>query len=138
GGPLRARRGRVGAGDPAHERDLDVCRCGRRARGFGGAAGLRVARGLRDAVEPGGYREGFDGRRQQRRQRRRRGGRLMGRRAVRRRERGVVLVLVLWVFMTLGVLALDFSSYMRDDATATLNLSDETRGYYMALAGLNR
>jgi len=62
----------------------------------------------------------------------------VARRAGRRRERGVVLVLVLWVFMTLGVLALDFSSYMRDDATATLNLSDETRGYYMALAGMNR
>jgi type II secretory pathway component PulK len=62
----------------------------------------------------------------------------MGRRAGSRRERGVVLVLVLWVFMTLGVLALDFSSYIRDDAMATLNLSDETRGYYMALAGLNR
>src|SRR6185503_19933159 len=62
----------------------------------------------------------------------------MARRVGRHRERGVVLVLVLWVFMTLGVLALDFSSYMRDDATATLNLSDETRGYYMALAGLNR
>jgi type II secretory pathway component PulK len=46
-------------------------------------------------------------------------------------------VLVLWVFMTLGVLALDFSSYMRDDAMATLNLSDEARGYYMALAGMN-
>jgi type II secretory pathway component PulK len=56
----------------------------------------------------------------------------------RSRQRGVILVLVLWVFMTLGVLALDFSSYMRDDATAALNLSDETRGYYLALAGMNR
>jgi type II secretory pathway component PulK len=59
------------------------------------------------------------------------------RRPFRRGERGVILVLVLWVFMTLGVLALDFSSYMRDDAMATLNLSDEARGYYMALAGMN-
>jgi general secretion pathway protein K len=61
--------------------------------------------------------------------------------AIRRgnpRERGVVLLLVLWVFMTLGVLALDFSSYMRDDAMATSNLSDETHGYYLALAGMNR
>ena len=62
----------------------------------------------------------------------------MARRTHCRRERGVVLVLVLWVFMTLGVLALDFSSYMRDDATATLNLSDETRHYYVALGGMNR
>jgi general secretion pathway protein K len=56
----------------------------------------------------------------------------------RRRERGVVLLLVLWVFMTLGVLALDFSSYMRDDAMAALNLAEETRAYYLALAGMNR
>ena len=62
----------------------------------------------------------------------------MARRPVRRGERGVILLLVLWVFMTLGVLALDFSSYMRDDAMAALNLSDETRGYYLALAGMNR
>jgi len=55
----------------------------------------------------------------------------------RRRQRGVVLLLVLWVFMTLGVLALDFSQYMRDDAMAAVNLADETRGYYTALAGMN-
>jgi general secretion pathway protein K len=54
------------------------------------------------------------------------------------RERGVALILVLWVFMTLGVLALDFSQYMRDDALASLNLADETRGYYLAVAGMNR
>lgn len=46
-------------------------------------------------------------------------------------------MLVLWVFMTLGVLALDFSKYMRDDAMAALNLSDETAGYYLAIAGMN-
>ena len=62
---------------------------------------------------------------------------MTARRRFRRGERGVILVLVLWVFMTLGVLALDFSSYMRDDAMATLNLSDEARGYYMAIAGMN-
>lgn len=62
----------------------------------------------------------------------------MARRPVNPRERGVILLLVLWVFMTLGVLALDFSSYMRDDAMATSNLSDETRSYYLALAGMNR
>jgi general secretion pathway protein K len=49
-----------------------------------------------------------------------------------------VLLLVLWVFMTLGVLALDFSSFMRDDAMAALNLADETRAYYVAVAGMNR
>lgn len=62
----------------------------------------------------------------------------MARRRGKRSERGVVLLLVLWVFMTLGVLALDFSSEMRDDATATMNLADQTRAYYAAVAGMNR
>src|SRR5439155_8494718 len=56
----------------------------------------------------------------------------------RPRQRGVALLLVLWVFMLLGVLALDFSRYMRDDAMAAINFADETRGYYVALAGMNR
>jgi type II secretory pathway component PulK len=60
------------------------------------------------------------------------------RRRARPNERGVVLLLVLWVFMTLGVLALDFSSEMRDDASATMNLADQTRAYYAAVAGMNR
>jgi general secretion pathway protein K len=58
--------------------------------------------------------------------------------APRARERGVALLLVLWIFTILGVLALDFARYMRDDAMATVNLADETRGYYLALAGINR
>ncbi len=62
----------------------------------------------------------------------------MGGHRTSRRERGVVLLLVLWVFMTLGVLALDFSTTMRDDATSAMNLSDETRSYYVAVAGLQR
>jgi len=53
-------------------------------------------------------------------------------------ERGIALLLVLWIFMILGVLALDFARYMRDDAMAAVNLADETRGYYVALAGMNR
>jgi general secretion pathway protein K len=44
----------------------------------------------------------------------------------------------MWVFMTLGVIALDFARYMRDDAMSAVNMADETRGYYIALAGLNR
>ena len=54
------------------------------------------------------------------------------------RERGIALLLVLWVFMVLGVLALDFARYIRDDAMAAVNFADETRGYYLALAGMNR
>jgi len=59
------------------------------------------------------------------------------RRRPKRSERGVALLLVLWVFMTLGVLALDFSQFMRDDAMASVNLADETQGYYLAVAGMN-
>jgi general secretion pathway protein K len=59
-------------------------------------------------------------------------------RTTRARERGVALLLVFWVLMLLGVLALDFSRYMRDDAMASVNLAEETRGYYIALAGINR
>ena len=56
----------------------------------------------------------------------------------RARQRGVALLLVLWVFMILGVLALDFSRYMRDDAMASVNLAEETRGYYLAIAGMQQ
>ena len=52
------------------------------------------------------------------------------------RERGIALLLVLWVFMVLGVLALDFARYIRDDAMAAVNFADETHGYYIALAGM--
>jgi type II secretory pathway component PulK len=59
-------------------------------------------------------------------------------RPLRPRERGIALLLVVWVFMILGVLALDFSRYMRDDAMASVNFSEEARGYYIAVAGMNR
>jgi type II secretory pathway component PulK len=59
-------------------------------------------------------------------------------RSGRARQRGVALLLVLWVFMILGVLALDFSRYMRDDAMASVNLAEETRGYYLAIAGMQQ
>jgi hypothetical protein len=55
----------------------------------------------------------------------------------RGRERGIALMLVLWVFMTLGVIALDFSRYIRDDAMAAVNYGAETRGYYTAVAGVH-
>src|SRR4030095_9694936 len=55
-----------------------------------------------------------------------------------RRQRGIALLLVLWAFMILGVLALDFGRYMRDDAMAAVNFADETQGYYVAVAAINR
>ena len=56
----------------------------------------------------------------------------------RRRQRGIALVLVTWVFMILGVLAFDFARYMRDDAMAALNLAEETSHYYVAVGAMNR
>jgi len=53
-------------------------------------------------------------------------------------QRGIALVLVTWVFMILGVLALDFARYMRDDAEAAVNLAEETRNYYVAVGAMNR
>jgi general secretion pathway protein K len=53
-------------------------------------------------------------------------------------ERGIALLLVMWIFMVLGVLSLDFARYMRDDGQAAINFEEETIGYYVALAGMNR
>ena len=58
------------------------------------------------------------------------------RRCPRERERGVALVLVLWSFMVLGVLAFDFGRWMREDAMAGANFAEETQGYYAAWAGM--
>jgi type II secretory pathway component PulK len=51
-----------------------------------------------------------------------------------KRQRGVALLLVLWAFMVLGVLALDFSGWMREDARAGVNFAEETQAYYEAHA----
>lgn len=55
-----------------------------------------------------------------------------------RSERGVALLLVLWIFMVLTVLTAEFSRSMRADAVATHNLAEETAARAVALAGLNR
>jgi general secretion pathway protein K len=53
-------------------------------------------------------------------------------------ERGAALLIVVWVFVVLFVVVLDFAASMRDDGLATANFADETQAYYIALAGLNR
>jgi general secretion pathway protein K len=53
-------------------------------------------------------------------------------------QRGVALILVLWVFIFLFVVAFDFSASVREEATAAQRFSDETQGYYLALAGFER
>ena len=42
------------------------------------------------------------------------------------RERGIALLMVIWIFMVLSVLSAQFSRAMRDDAVATQNLAEET------------
>lgn len=53
-------------------------------------------------------------------------------------QRGVVLIIVLWIFIFLFVVAFDFSATVREEASATNRFSDETQGYYLALAGFQR
>jgi len=53
-------------------------------------------------------------------------------------ERGVALVLVLWIFIFLSVVAFEFSAAMREEAAAAQRFDDETQGYYLAVAGFER
>lgn len=53
-------------------------------------------------------------------------------------EKGVALILVLWIFIFLFVVAFDFSTSVREEATAAHRFSDETVGYYLAVAGFER
>jgi general secretion pathway protein K len=55
-----------------------------------------------------------------------------------RSERGIALILVLWVFMALSVLVGEFSRAMREDAVATQNLAEEVQGRGVAMAGMNQ
>jgi general secretion pathway protein K len=53
-------------------------------------------------------------------------------------QRGVALIIVLWIFIFLFAVALDFSSDVRDEANAAHRFSEDTQGYYLALAGFQR
>ncbi len=53
-------------------------------------------------------------------------------------QQGVALIVVLWIFVFLFVVAFDFSAAVREEATATHRFSDETQGYYLALAGFEK
>lgn len=50
-------------------------------------------------------------------------------------ERGVALLVVLWIFIFLFVVAFDFSVGVREEAAAAHRYSDDHQGYYLALAG---
>jgi general secretion pathway protein K len=53
-------------------------------------------------------------------------------------ENGVALIVVLWIFIFLFVVAFDFSTSAREEAAAAHRFSDETIGYYLAVAGFER
>ena len=53
-------------------------------------------------------------------------------------ERGVVLIVVLWFFILLFVVALDFSASVREDAMAAQRFGEDVEGYYLALAGFTQ
>ena len=50
-------------------------------------------------------------------------------------ERGAALLIVLWIFIFLFVVAFDFASSVREEGLATHRYSEEAEGYYLALAG---
>jgi general secretion pathway protein K len=53
-------------------------------------------------------------------------------------QRGVALIIVLWIFIFLFVVAFDFSANVREEANAAHRFSEDTQGYYLALAGFQR
>lgn len=53
-------------------------------------------------------------------------------------ERGVALVVVLWIFIFLFVVAFDFSSSVREEGVAAHRYAEESEGYYLALAGFQQ
>jgi len=53
-------------------------------------------------------------------------------------ERGVALIIVLWIFIFLFVVAFNFSATVRDEGDAAHRFSEDTQGYYLALAGFQR
>lgn len=55
----------------------------------------------------------------------------------RRRQRGVALILVLWTFAAVAVLAAEFARAMHDEAASTRNFKEATRAKMVAMAGIN-
>jgi general secretion pathway protein K len=53
-------------------------------------------------------------------------------------QRGVALIIVLWIFIFLFVVAFDFTADVREEANAALRFKEDTEGYYLAFAGFER
>ncbi len=54
-----------------------------------------------------------------------------------RKQSGAALLMVMWTFAILAVLAGEFARAMREEAQSTLNFKLETDAHYIAIAGLN-
>lgn len=54
-----------------------------------------------------------------------------------RRQRGVALILVLWTFAAVAVLAAEFARAMHDEAASTRNFKESTQARMVAIAGVN-
>jgi general secretion pathway protein K len=59
------------------------------------------------------------------------------RRAARRGERGVALILVLWTFAAVAVLAAEFARAMHDEAASTRNFKESAQARMVAVAGVH-
>ncbi len=53
-------------------------------------------------------------------------------------QRGVALIVVLWMFIFLFVVAFDFSTSVREEAAAAGRYGDEMQGYYLAIGGFEQ
>ena len=53
-------------------------------------------------------------------------------------NRGIALIMVLWILLLLMVIVLEFSFAMRVEVDATRNFKDETTCYYNARSGFQR
>ncbi len=53
-------------------------------------------------------------------------------------EKGIVLVMILWVLALLSVIVGEFCYAMRTEVNITHNFSKQSQAYYLAVAGLNR
>ncbi|EFK11454.1 general secretion pathway protein K [delta proteobacterium NaphS2] len=55
-----------------------------------------------------------------------------------RKEKGIALLMVLWVLILLSAMATEFCFAMRTEVDMVRNFKEETEAYFIALAGLNR
>ena len=59
-------------------------------------------------------------------------------RGLKKAERGIALMLVLWVLILLSIMVFEFCHTMRIEAIITKNFKEGEKSYYLAQAGINR